>query len=268
MSIGELAVTTGVAQSTIRSWERRYAFPQPERRPSGHRRYSIVDAELIRRVQLARSNGVALTRAISDVRSASRPESIFAGLRHAYPDLPVNRVKKNTLLALTWALEDECCARAQRPVLIGTFQQERFLAQARRRWEELARTARRTIVFAEMTDGAAPSPGIQVVPLAEESPLRREWNLVCLAADHAAVLSAWEVPASREQRDADRTFEAVWSLQPPVVREAAKTALSLAEVELDNSLAELLSDEAGESPELSRATATLARAMSYLDARP
>ncbi len=47
MSIGALAKATGVPVETLRTWERRYGFPEPIRLPSGHRRYpSSVVAKL------------------------------------------------------------------------------------------------------------------------------------------------------------------------------------------------------------------------------
>lgn len=39
LSIGALSKATGVGVQTIRTWERRYGFPEPHRMPSGHRRY-------------------------------------------------------------------------------------------------------------------------------------------------------------------------------------------------------------------------------------
>jgi DNA-binding transcriptional MerR regulator/methylmalonyl-CoA mutase cobalamin-binding subunit len=41
MSIGALSRATGVPADTLRTWERRYGFPAPERTGSGHRRYSL-----------------------------------------------------------------------------------------------------------------------------------------------------------------------------------------------------------------------------------
>ena len=40
LTIGDLAHRTGVPISTLRSWERRYGFPEPRRQRGGHRRYS------------------------------------------------------------------------------------------------------------------------------------------------------------------------------------------------------------------------------------
>ena len=44
INIGALSAATEIPTETLRTWERRYGFPCPERLPSGHRRY---DPELI-----------------------------------------------------------------------------------------------------------------------------------------------------------------------------------------------------------------------------
>lgn len=50
LSIGALSKATGIPIDTLRTWERRYGFPQSERTDAGHRRYR---AETIGRLQLA-----------------------------------------------------------------------------------------------------------------------------------------------------------------------------------------------------------------------
>jgi DNA-binding transcriptional MerR regulator/methylmalonyl-CoA mutase cobalamin-binding subunit len=50
LSIGALARATGVPVETLRTWERRYGFPQPVRKPSGHRTYPAASVEHLRRV--------------------------------------------------------------------------------------------------------------------------------------------------------------------------------------------------------------------------
>ncbi|MFB6262445.1 MAG: MerR family transcriptional regulator [Bradymonadaceae bacterium] len=40
LSIGAVAEATGIPAGTLRTWERRYGFPDPERTDSGHRRYA------------------------------------------------------------------------------------------------------------------------------------------------------------------------------------------------------------------------------------
>ncbi|MEP7049615.1 MAG: MerR family transcriptional regulator [Pseudomonadota bacterium] len=51
LSIGALSRATGVPVETLRTWERRYAFPKPaERGDSGHRRYPISAVERLKLV--------------------------------------------------------------------------------------------------------------------------------------------------------------------------------------------------------------------------
>jgi methanogenic corrinoid protein MtbC1 len=50
LSIGALSRATGVPADTLRTWERRYGFPAPERTESGHRRYSLPTLERLRLV--------------------------------------------------------------------------------------------------------------------------------------------------------------------------------------------------------------------------
>jgi PAS domain S-box-containing protein len=49
-TIGEVASMIGFSPHTIRAWERRHNILKPERTPSGQRRYSVEDVELLREV--------------------------------------------------------------------------------------------------------------------------------------------------------------------------------------------------------------------------
>lgn len=57
ISIGDLSEQVGVPVDTLRTWERRYGVPQPERLPSGHRRYRVAEIERLRLVAQAVANG-------------------------------------------------------------------------------------------------------------------------------------------------------------------------------------------------------------------
>lgn len=57
MSIGALASATGIPVETLRTWESRYAFPIPERKPSGHRVYSAALIPRLRRIAEALARG-------------------------------------------------------------------------------------------------------------------------------------------------------------------------------------------------------------------
>ena len=53
LSIGALSRATGIAVETLRTWENRYGFPVPERKPSGHRVYPVSAVPRLRRVAQA-----------------------------------------------------------------------------------------------------------------------------------------------------------------------------------------------------------------------
>jgi MerR family transcriptional regulator, light-induced transcriptional regulator len=228
--IGEVVDQTGVAEATLRMWERRYGFPNPERLASGHRRYREHDVGLIRAVAVKRAAGLALPVAIEQAREeGSQPAmSVYAALRRRRPDLEPRTLLKPMMLALTHAIEDEALARAERLILFGSFQRERFYRQAQVRWRELSRTAEVAVVFAEFSRLRAPRGGPAEVPVARDNPLNREWALVCEGQDFALCLAGWEPPESTAGPDQRRRFEAIWSVEPEVVREAARTCFALA----------------------------------------
>jgi DNA-binding transcriptional MerR regulator len=69
------AVMLGVSASTLRSWERRYGFPQPQRSAGGHRQYAYAEVEALR-LSLAEthnvSSAIALARERGDGLSSPR----------------------------------------------------------------------------------------------------------------------------------------------------------------------------------------------------
>ena len=50
LSIGALSRATGIPVETLRTWENRYGFPVPERKPSGHRVYPLSSVPRLRRI--------------------------------------------------------------------------------------------------------------------------------------------------------------------------------------------------------------------------
>jgi MerR family transcriptional regulator, light-induced transcriptional regulator len=231
LAIGEIVERTGVSEGTLRMWERRHGFPAPQRLASGHRRYRESDVELVAGVLRERAAGMSLAAAITRVQEAgaSTEASIFAGVRRLHPDLRPIRLRKGVLLALSRAIEDESCAQAERPLLFGSFQRERFYRQSERRWRDFARTAAVTVVFADFEQARLPERGPAEVPIDRSGPLTREWAVVCEAPGHAVCLAGLELPAARAGRDATRGFEVIWSVEPAVVRAAMQVCVGLAE---------------------------------------
>ena len=273
MTIGELAERSGVPTATLRSWETRFGFPRPQRMTSGHRRYAPGDLILVEEVLRQRAAGLSLPAAIAQA-TAERPPadpSVFAALRHRHPGLQPQVLRKSTLLALTRAIEDEYCARAEHAILFASFQRQRYFRQSEPRWNELARTADAVVVFADFPAAAGAEGEPRQVPVPAGAVLLREWMLVCEARDYPVCLAGWELPGQRETDDGDRRFEMLWSLDPRPVRDAALTCARLAE-SFDPALdvADRLPGEPAPpgSPDLQHATGLLTRMTSYLDHRP
>lgn len=227
VSIGELAELTGLNVATIRAWESRYGFPRPRRSAGGQRRYGRHEVERVARVVRAREAGLSLEAAISRAGTAAREAStsLFAALRRRHPGLPVHVLSRRAMLAISTAIEDECCARGQRPVLLGLFERERFYRLREARWRDFARTAQLAVVLADLPGSVAPAGGPVEVALAEPVPLRREWAVICLAPDATACLVGWEQPGGRGDA---RRFEALWTVVPEIVTYAAESVLAYA----------------------------------------
>jgi MerR family transcriptional regulator, light-induced transcriptional regulator len=277
LTIGDLARRTGVAPATLRMWERRHGFPVAQRRDSGHRRYDERVVDQVRQVLRRREAGSRLEVAITGVvlaeattNAAPGAPSVFATLRRLHPTLQPQRLRKSSLLALSWAIEDECCALAETPMIFGAFQRERYYRAAEERWTELARVARSTMVFAKFEQEPPPVLGrTSFVDLPDDAPMRREWAVVCDAPDHAALLTAWELPGQSSVPDKDRLFEAIWSVEPAAVRSAARAcaqvAVQLGHAEAGPLLYELAEDPPPPPVEVLRATSLLNRVVAYAD---
>jgi len=248
ITIGELARRTAVSPAVLRMWEARHGFPTPHRLASGHRRYAEADVDRVRQVLRRKDAGTRLEVAIAETSAPPVPDrpSIFAELRRRHPTLAPHRLRKSTLIALSWAIEDECCAVADRPVLFGAFQRGAFYRPSAPRWAELARVARSAVVFADDWDAVEDDPsGPLRATLGPDAPLRREWAVVCDSSESTACLAAWEVPGQVGVPDRQRVFEAVWTVDPSAVRDAARVAAGVAGAAGVSLPAPLLEDLAG-----------------------
>src|SRR3954452_2857870 len=229
LTIREVAARSGVPAGTLRMWEERYGFPKPQRLPSGHRRFSDEQVDQVRAVVAAREGGLSLPAAIERVTDAprERSESLYGLLRLRRPEMAPELIPKPRMIALSHAIEDECLARAHAPVLIGSFQRERFFRAEEPRWREFAQTAAVAVAFADFDTRPDSSP-VQV-HVNRDQQLNREWAVVCLAPGASAALAGWEPPGQDDTPDVERRFEAIWTVDPELVYEAADAAAHLAD---------------------------------------
>ena len=234
LAIKEVSEQTGLAAGTIRMWEQRYGFPEPERTPSGYRMYSEQDVDALRRVSTLRDTGLSVPAALERAKAASgstdRP-SIYGAIAGGDEPVPARRLRKRTLLEISRAIEDETLARAAGPVVIGAFQSVRNFHGVQHRYDRLARTADACIVFADFDAVRERAGHPTEVPISPHDVLGNEWAVVIDAPGYAACLLAWETPESQRDDhlpDHERRFEALWTLDPSVVRRAALVGATLA----------------------------------------
>jgi MerR family transcriptional regulator, light-induced transcriptional regulator len=228
-SIGEVVELAGVPEGTLRMWERRHGFPRPARLASGHRRYSESDLEAVRKVVAQRAAGItlpiAIERASAPVQAAP---ALFPWLRRVHPQIESQLLSRAAMISLSEAIEQECIARAEHPIFLGCFQRERFYRRQEARWRELSRGAELACVFADFDAVRAPRGGPIEIPLAPGSPLLREWAIVCDAPGCGVCLSGLQALPARPHEAEDRRFELLWSVEPEVVRGAARVLAAIA----------------------------------------
>jgi DNA-binding transcriptional MerR regulator len=91
------AVMLGVSPNTLRSWERRYGFPQPLRSPGGHRQYALAEIESLR-MTMAETHNVSSAVSLARERgegpsSATRLTAAF----NAFDEEKANRLLEESL---------------------------------------------------------------------------------------------------------------------------------------------------------------------------
>src|SRR4051812_35691476 len=231
LAIKDVAERTGIAAGTIRMWEQRYGFPEPQRLPSGYRRYAPEDVDTLRRVQAYRRRGLSVSAAIERAREtggASDRPSLYAAVAATDHGARPQVLRKATLEALSRAIEHETLALAAAPVLVGAFQRERFYRPIDTRWRRMAAHADAAVVFADFGVVHHPPGGPVELPIDPADALGNEWAVIVDAPGFAASLVAWEQPGGGGGDERDRRFEAIWTLDAEAARRGCRAAARMA----------------------------------------
>ena len=158
-------------------------------------------------------------------------------------------------------------ARAAGPVVIGAFQSESNYRAVEHRYRRLAHVADAVGVFADFPAPRVDGDDVPAeIPIGSGEALGHEWAVIVDAPGYAACLVGWETPDA----SGERVFEAVWTMDAPVVRRAAQVGAAIAArsaPEWSERLLALLADRplAVESP-APGLTALTNRMIGYLDA--
>jgi len=93
-SIKAAAMATGVTEGRLRTWERRYGIPQPNRSASGHRKFNDEDLYVIRRMAALIDSGMGAAEAADAASNESgeeRPEPVTPQRANPLVDLFVQK---------------------------------------------------------------------------------------------------------------------------------------------------------------------------------
>lgn len=157
--------------------------------------------------------------------------SVLKELVQFLPNLKPQIYFKSSLTALSHAMEDQVLAGTDQPLVIATFQQERFYRQEANRYRRISEITPQVYVMAAAdTEFTNSSEYHETVAFVAEDPLRQEWNLLVLGQHYSTCLVCIEradlVQSSEmpEQllMDQARPFEGIWTSERQVCIKVAE----------------------------------------------
>jgi DICT domain-containing protein/signal transduction histidine kinase len=164
--------------------------------------------------------------------------SVLSDLLNAIPQLRPQLYFKASLTALSHAMEDQVlAATTDQPLLIASFQRERYYRQEAHRYRRIAqRTDQVYVLSALETDFTNASGFYETIAFDLEDALSQEWHLVIIGQQYATCLVCRErfmnptkkkspLPGSFDI-DPSRQFEGIWTSDRQVSFKAAELLLA------------------------------------------
>ena len=163
------------------------------------------------------------------------PISVLAELLQALPQLRAQIYFKSSMTALSHAMEDLVLAGSDdEPLVIASFQQERFYRHEAHRYRRIAdRSSQVYVLSSPETEFKNSSEHHETVAFAPEDTLSKEWHLVVLGQHYSTCLICEEKFAPIDHQDdrdpllidQARRFEGVWTFDREVSCKAAELLL-------------------------------------------
>lgn len=161
---------------------------------------------------------------------------MLSDLLQALPHLRPQLYFKASLTALSHAMEDQVLAATlEQPLVIASFQRERFYRQEAHRYERLAQRSNQIYVLsAPETDFTNDSEHYEKIAFHPEDVLSQEWHLVVIAQNYATCLVCQESRGSLAKNmhlhrefspldmDTARRFEGIWTAERGVSLKVAE----------------------------------------------
>jgi DICT domain-containing protein/signal transduction histidine kinase len=157
--------------------------------------------------------------------------SVLAELLRFIPDWRPQMYFKSSLIALSHAMEDQVLAGADAPLIIATFQRERFYRQEAHRYRRIAEKTDQVYVLAAPEADFKNHSGVyETIAFDSTDALAQEWHLVVIGQSGANCLICRERPASTGETfgltlDSSRRFEGIWTFERNISIQAAAILL-------------------------------------------
>lgn len=162
--------------------------------------------------------------------------SVLEELLQSSPQLRPQLYFKSSLTALSHAMEDQVLAGgSQPPLIIASFQRERFYRQEAHRYARIAAlTPHIYVLAAPETSFTNASQDYETIAFEPSDQLSQEWHLVVIGQQYATCLvchereSGLDVPMGVQQlaaMDQTRRFEGIWTFDRQVSCQAAHILL-------------------------------------------
>lgn len=163
--------------------------------------------------------------------------SVLSDLLVAVPQLRPQVYFKASLTALSHAMEDQVLAStSDQPLLIASFQRERFYRQEAHRYKRIARQTNQVYVLAAPeTDFTNASEYYETIAFDPTESLSQEWHLVVIGQNYSTCLICRERPSIVQIKpsphlpavdmDPTRQFEGIWTSERQISCIAAELLL-------------------------------------------
>jgi DICT domain-containing protein/signal transduction histidine kinase len=162
----------------------------------------------------------------------SLQKSVLVELLQALPGWRPQMYFKASLTALSHAMEDRILLGGDRPLVIASFQRERFYRQEAHRYRRIAqKTDWVYVLAAPETDFKNGSGLYETVAFEPNDGLAQEWHLVILGEQYSSCLICRERSATLNKengssaKDNSRRFEGIWTFDRQVSQQAAAILL-------------------------------------------
>ncbi|BAQ60440.1 sensory transduction histidine kinase [Geminocystis sp. NIES-3708] len=162
----------------------------------------------------------------------SNPNSVVTELLNSFPQGCTQMYFKSSLTALSHAMEDQVLASDEQPLIIASFQKEKFYRQEAHRYGRIGKISPHVYVLAAPeTEFSSTTDVYEKVAFTEDDALSHEWHLVVIAKNYANCLICREkthlpkTSTSETAMDNSRRFEGIWTFDRQISAKAAEILL-------------------------------------------